>query len=51
MTIVQTSRYSEILGKRGAQGSLMGIGQDCVRGIFELIHEESVHQQMEIVNK
>ncbi len=51
MTIVQTSRYSEILGKRGAQGSLMGIGPDCVRGIFELIHEESVHQQMEIVNK
>ncbi len=51
MTIVQTSRYSEILGKRGAQGSLLGIGQDCVKGIFELIHEESVHQQMEIVNK
>jgi chorismate mutase len=51
MTIVQTARYSEILGKRGAQGSLMGIGQDCVKGIFELIHEESVHQQMEIVNK
>jgi len=51
MTIVQTSRYSEILGKRGAQGSLMGIGQDCIKGIFELIHEESVHQQMEIINK
>lgn len=51
MTIVQTARYSEILGKRGAQGSLLGIGQDCVKGIFELIHEESVHQQMEIINK
>lgn len=51
MTIVQTRRYSEILDKRGAQGSLMGVGTDCVKNIFENIHEESVRQQMEIINK
>jgi len=51
MTIIQTSRYNEIMEKRGAQGALLGIGQDCVRRIFELIHEESVNQQVAIINK
>ncbi len=51
MTIVQTSRYSEILDKRGAQGSLCGIGPDCIKKVFEAVHEESVNQQMEIINK
>ncbi len=51
MTIVQTSRYSEILDKRGAQGSLCGIDSNCTRQIFEAIHEESVRQQMEVINK
>ena len=51
MTIVQTRRYSEILDKRGAQGSLLGIDRLCIKNIFEHIHEESVRQQMEIINK
>ena len=51
MTIVQTRRYSEILDKRGAQGSLLGIDTLCIKNIFEHIHEESVRQQMEIINK
>ena len=51
VTILQTDRYNEILDKRGAQGALCGIGSDCIRHIFEQIHEESVRQQMEIINK
>ena len=51
MTIVQTRRYSEILDKRGAQGSLLGIDTVCIKNIFEHIHEESVRQQMEIINR
>lgn len=51
MTILQTSRYSEILDKRGAQGSLMGVSPECIKKIFELIHEESVNQQVNIMNK
>jgi chorismate mutase len=51
MTIVQASRYSEILEKRGAQGSLLGINSDCIKSIFEHIHQESVNQQIEIINK
>ena len=51
MTILQTGRYSEILDKRGAQGSLMGIDPECIKKIFEHIHEESVNQQVEVMNK
>ena len=51
ITIVQTGRYSEILDKQGAQGSQLGIDPQCVKDIFGHIHEESVRQQMEIINK
>lgn len=51
MTVLQTGRYTEILEKRGAQGALCGIGTDCIKEIFEAIHEESVRQQLEIINK
>ena len=49
--VVQTDRYSEILEKRGAQGALCGIDSECVKKIFEAIHEESVRQQLDIINK
>lgn len=51
MTILQSARYSEILEKRGAQGTLCGMGADFVAKVFENIHEESVKQQLEIINK
>lgn len=51
MAVVQTGRYSEILDKRGAQGTLCGMDADFVKKIYEAIHEESVRQQMEIINK
>ena len=51
MTILQAARYNEILEKRGAQGSLCGMAPEFVAKVFELIHEESVRQQMEIINK
>ena len=51
MTVVQTTRYSEILDKRATQGSLCGMSPQFVRDIYEHIHEESVRQQLEIMNK
>lgn len=51
MTVLQTGRYNEILDKRGAQGSLCGMAPEFVKQVFELIHEESVRQQIEIINK
>lgn len=51
MPILQTGRYNEILDKRGAQGALCGMDADFIKKVFEAIHEESVRQQMEIINK
>ena len=51
MTILQTGRYNEILDKRGSQGALCGMDSDFIKKVFEAIHEESVRQQMEIINK
>lgn len=51
MTVVQTNRYTEILYKRGAQGVLCGMSADFVKAVFESIHEESVRQQIDILNK
>jgi chorismate mutase len=51
MTVVQTGRYNEILDKRGAQGVLCGMDADFMKEIFQAIHEESVRQQIEIINR
>lgn len=51
MTVLQATRYNEILEKRGAQGSLIGLSPQSVARIFEEIHQESVRQQLEIVNR
>ena len=51
MTVLQTNRYNEILEKRGAQGALCGMGAEFVAQVFEHIHEESVRQQIEIINQ
>lgn len=51
LTILQTGRYNEILDKRGSQGELCGMDAGFVRKVFETIHEESVRQQMELINR
>ena len=51
MTVLQPSRYNEILDKRGAQGSLCGMDAEFIKNVFEEVHEESVRQQMEIINQ
>lgn len=51
MTVVQTGRYSEILDKRGAQGVLCGMAPEFMKTVFEAIHEESVRQQIDIINR
>lgn len=51
MTILQTRRYNEILEKRGTQVGLCGMNPKFAAHIFELIHEESVRQQLAIVTQ
>ncbi|GMO36090.1 MAG: bifunctional 3-deoxy-7-phosphoheptulonate synthase/chorismate mutase type II [Candidatus Azobacteroides pseudotrichonymphae] len=51
MPVLQTSRYDEILIKRSIQAEEMGMELGFLKKILEAIHEESVRQQIEIVNQ
>lgn len=51
MTVLQAGRYNEIINKRGAQAAACGMNEEFMKKIFEAIHEESVRQQIEIMNK
>jgi chorismate mutase len=51
MQILQTARYSEILDKRVGEAVKMGIDGECMQKIMEAIHEESIRQQMEVMNE
>ncbi|MDR2916101.1 MAG: bifunctional 3-deoxy-7-phosphoheptulonate synthase/chorismate mutase type II [Tannerella sp.] len=50
MPILQTPRYGEILENRTKMGSSMDLNPDFVKKILSEIHEESVRQQMVIMN-
>jgi chorismate mutase len=51
MQVLQAARYSEILEGRINQAEKFGIDGDCMQKILEAIHEESVRQQIEVINK
>ena len=50
VTVFQNNRYNEILEKRARQGEQCQMSGEFMKKIFEAIHEESVRQQMEIIN-
>jgi hypothetical protein len=50
MQVLQAARYSEILEERINQAEKFGIDGDCMQKILEAIHEESVRQQIEVIN-
>ncbi len=51
MPILQTARYDEILNKRVGQAVDMEMDGEFMKTILAAIHEESVRQQMIIINK
>jgi chorismate mutase len=51
MPVLQTSRYDEILGKRISNAEKMGMGTDFMKTMLETIHEESIRQQIEVINQ
>lgn len=50
MTVLQSARYNEILEKRGKEGESLGVSADSVVKIFTHIHQESIRQQLRIIN-
>ena len=51
MPVLQTNRYDEILQKRMAQAVELGMSGEFMKEVMQAIHEETVHQQMDIINK
>ena len=51
MPILQSPRYNEILEKRSNIGEHINLNTEFVKAIFREIHEESVRQQMIIMNE
>lgn len=51
VSILQSTRYDEILAKRVAMGESLGMSTEFMRVIVEAIHEESIRKQMDIMNK
>lgn len=51
MPILQSPRYSEILEKRSYMGEQMELNTEFITEILRNIHEESVRQQMVIMNE
>lgn len=51
MPVLQTARYEELLAHRAAQASKLGMDSEFMRSMFQVIHEESVRQQMELADE
>ncbi len=51
MPVLQPTRYNEILQKRIQQAVDLDMSEEFMKEIMQAIHEESVHQQMKILNK
>lgn len=50
MQVVQTSRYDTILNKCLDQADALGLSAEFVKAVMSAIHQESVRQQIEIIN-
>jgi chorismate mutase len=51
MPVLQTHRYDEILDKRISQAKDMDMSATFMKEVLEAIHEESIRQQIEVLNK
>ncbi|MFI3328830.1 MAG: bifunctional 3-deoxy-7-phosphoheptulonate synthase/chorismate mutase type II [Rikenellaceae bacterium] len=51
MPVLQTGRYEEILDRRVADAAAMKMDDKFIKTILEAIHEESIQQQMRILNE
>ncbi|MDE6336396.1 MAG: bifunctional 3-deoxy-7-phosphoheptulonate synthase/chorismate mutase type II [Muribaculaceae bacterium] len=50
MPVVQESRYNDLMKSRVATAVDMGLSADFMKTVLQAIHEESVRQQIEILN-
>ena len=51
MPVVQAGRYNDIIRSRVKSGEEMGMSPDFMKTILLAIHDESVRQQIEVINR
>ncbi|MFN3839506.1 MAG: chorismate mutase [Cyclobacteriaceae bacterium] len=51
VTILQVSRWEEIIHTRIALGLAMGLSEDFTRDMLKLVHHESIHVQERVMNR
>ena len=51
VTILQMSRWEEIIDKRIALGTALGLDDDFTKDLYQLIHKQSIRKQEEVMNK
>ncbi|MDE6096207.1 MAG: bifunctional 3-deoxy-7-phosphoheptulonate synthase/chorismate mutase type II [Muribaculaceae bacterium] len=51
MPVVQESRYDDLIKSRVAAAVQMGMSADFMKTVLQAIHEESVRQQIEVLNQ
>lgn len=49
--ILQTQRYDHILARRAEDAVSLGMDREFMRSVMQAIHEESVRQQMEVIER
>jgi chorismate mutase len=50
ITILQTTRWDEIIKKVLIKGQTKGLSREVIDVIFKAIHQESINHQMKIMN-
>ena len=50
MPVVQTGRYDDILNSRARSAEELGMSGEFMKVVYQAIHEESVRQQIEVLN-
>lgn len=51
VTVLQVSRWEEIVASRIAMGKALGLSEDFTRDLLRLIHVESIQIQTDVMNK
>ncbi len=51
MPVLQAQRYEELLARRAAQAVELGMDREFMRTVLQFIHEESIRQQMQLLEK
>jgi chorismate mutase len=51
ITILQSSRWDQLLNKRITDGNKKGLSEDFVMKVFRAIHQESINHQTRIMNE